>query len=180
MANEKKVAKSTKEFKESDVVVYPLQGVGVVKGIEERTFKEKKTRYYNIYIEISDMTIMVPIEKSAELGIRPIVSKRKAETLLEKITMEENYIFSTDWKMRYQNSIEQIRDGTLLEITKILKAMYLRSKTKDLPIMERKLYDSSLHALVTEVALAIKQPEEEVRKTLFEKFDYEDAPPPAS
>lgn len=178
MANAQKATKSVKEFKKSDVVVYPLQGVGIIQDIEERKFKGKKVRYYIIYIKNSDMTIMIPMEKSAELGIRSIISKHKGETLLEKIDKEESYIFSSDWKMRYQNSLGQMRDGTLLEITKILKAMYLRSKTKDLPIMERKLYDSSLQALISELSLAMKKSEEMIREILINKFESPPLPHP--
>lgn len=164
-----------KEFSKDDAVVYPLQGVGVIRGVQERTFKGKKTKYYDIYMKASDMTIMIPTSKLAELGIRPIISKRKGEMVLEKIETEEPYTFSSDWKIRYQNSLEQIRDGTLLESAKILKALYLRSKTKDLPIMERKLYDSSLQALISELALATKKPETSIREILFAKFE---VPPP--
>ena len=66
-------------FKKNQQVVYPLQGVGKILSIEERTFKDKKILYYVIYLEVSDMTVMIPVEKATELGIRAIVSKQEAE-----------------------------------------------------------------------------------------------------
>ena len=167
MAYEKK----KKEFKKNDTIFYPLQGVGVIRALKERDFKGEKTKYYDIYIQSTDMTIMIPTERTAELGIRKIVSKKQAEILLEKLAEEDHYVFSSDWKMRYQNSVDQIREGTLMDITKILRALYLRSKTKDLPIMERKLYDSSFRALIIELSLALKNTEEETRRILIKKFE---------
>ena len=67
------------KFSVDQKVVYPSQGVGVVKEIFEKTFKEELKLYYKIYIEASDMIVMVPVEKSEELGIRQIVSAEEAQ-----------------------------------------------------------------------------------------------------
>ena len=66
------------KFKVDQKVVYPSQGVGIVKEIFEKTFKEQMMLYYKIYIEASDMIVMVPVEKAEELGIRQIVSAKEA------------------------------------------------------------------------------------------------------
>ena len=54
-----KKARSTPEFKEDQEVVYPLQGVGKIVAIEEKPFKKEMLLYYIIYIEVSDMTVMI-------------------------------------------------------------------------------------------------------------------------
>ena len=58
-------------------VVYPSQGVGRIMEIREKTFNNQKTLYYIIYLEFSDMTVMVPVDKVEVLGIRPLVSERR-------------------------------------------------------------------------------------------------------
>ena len=50
-------------FKVNQEVVYPLQGVGKITKIENRLFKGEQVPYYTIYLEVSDMTIMVPTDK---------------------------------------------------------------------------------------------------------------------
>jgi CarD family transcriptional regulator len=52
-------------------VVYPSQGVGRILEIREKSFKDSKILYYIIYLEFSDMTVMVPVEKAESLGLRP-------------------------------------------------------------------------------------------------------------
>ena len=74
-----KQSKKTPAFKEKQQVVYPLQGVGQVLTIEEREFKDSTLLYYVIYLEVTDMTVMVPVDKALELGIRPIVPKKEAD-----------------------------------------------------------------------------------------------------
>ena len=62
------------KFNVDQQVVYPSQGVGKVTEIFERTFNGAQVLYYKIHIEASDMTVMVPVEKAEDLGIRQIVS----------------------------------------------------------------------------------------------------------
>ena len=58
------------KFKVNQKVVYPSQGVGVVTEIFKKEFKDEINDYYKIYIEASDMIVMVPVAKAEELGIR--------------------------------------------------------------------------------------------------------------
>ena len=57
-------------------VVYPLHGVGVINSIEDKTVLGEKRSYYIIKLSISDMTVMIPTDKSEQLGLRQVVSNR--------------------------------------------------------------------------------------------------------
>ena len=87
------------KFKIDQKVVYPSQGVGVVTEIFKKEFKDEINDYYKIYIEASDMIVMVPVAKAEELGIRQIVSKKEAEEALNLLSDEFEPITS-DWKLR--------------------------------------------------------------------------------
>ena len=56
------------QYKTNQHLVYPLQGVGEITEITERKFKDNQILYYMIYLEVSDMTVMIPVEKADELG----------------------------------------------------------------------------------------------------------------
>ena len=84
-------------FKAKQEVVYPTQGVGRIEKIEEKEFKGKKVLYYVIYLEVSDMTVMIPTSKAEELGVRAIVSPEESKKALELITKEYEPV-PTDWK----------------------------------------------------------------------------------
>ena len=127
------------EFKVDQKVVYPSQGVGIVKEIFEKTFKDEKILYYKIYIEASDMMVMIPVSKAQDLGIRQIVSKEEAEEAL-KLLSDEFEPITSDWKLRYQMNLDLLKKGTVKDIATIVRCLYNRSKVKELPIMERKLY----------------------------------------
>jgi CarD family transcriptional regulator len=157
-------------FKKNQQVVYPLQGVGKILSIEERTFKDKKILYYVIYLEVSDMTVMIPVEKATELGIRAIVSKQEAEKALVFISEDYDPV-PADWKLRYQMNLDLLKQGSVVDIARVVRTLYHRSKIKELPILERKLFDSALKLLVDEISFAMNLKKEEVEQMVFGKLE---------
>jgi len=152
--------------------VYPLQGVGKIISIEERPFKDKKLLYYVIYLEVSDMTVMVPVDKAESLGIRAIVSKEEAEKALNFIS-EEYEPVPTDWKLRYQMNLDLLKQGSVIDIAQVVRTLYHRSKIKELPILERKLFDSALKLLVDEISYSLGLRKEEIEHMIFSKLEAE-------
>lgn len=160
------------QFKVNDHVVYPLQGVGEVIRIEERDFEGKRLLYYIIYIPVSDLTIMAPVHKAAEIGIRPIVSKEEAQEALNFMA-ENPQAGPSDWKTRYQMNYDLLKKGNIMDIAKVVRALYYRSKIKELPIMERKLFDSALKILIDEISFSLEIPVKEVNERIFNKLEEE-------
>jgi CarD family transcriptional regulator len=157
------------KYKKGQEIVYPLQGVGQVVSIEERVFRTSKLLYYIIYLEVSDMTIMVPVDKADELGIRPIVDKREANKAL-KLISEDYEPVTADWKLRYQTNLDLLKKGSVLDIATVVRALYHRSRIKELPILERKLYDSALKLLVDEISFSLQKGKDEVEELVLSKL----------
>ena len=164
--------RKAKSFLVDQKVVYPSQGVGVIRSIVQKKFKDSKIPYYVIYLEVTDMTIMVPVDKAVELGIRSTVSRDEALKALELIG--ENYEpIPSDWKMRYQMNLDLLKKGSVRDIASIVRSLYHRSKVKELPILERKLYDSALKLLEDELAISLRKSREEVDNMIFARLEAE-------
>lgn len=164
------MSKQKHTFKVNQQIVYPSQGVGRIIEIKEKTFNNENVLYYVIYLEVSDMTIMVPVDRYDELGIRPIVSAEEAKMALQTIT-EEFEPITSDWKLRYQLNMDLLKKGTVSDIAMIVRSLYHRSKVKELPILERKLYDSAKKLLEDELASALDISLKEVEQVIHEKLD---------
>ena len=158
------------QFKKGQQVVYPMQGVGVVEKIEERTFKGEMVPYYVMYFDVSDMIIHIPVSTAADQGIRPIVPKADSEKALEIISSEYEPV-PTDWKLRYQMNLDLLRKGNVTDIATVVTKLYHRSKVKELPILERKLYDSALRLLVDELSFSLGKNKDEVEELVFMKLE---------
>ena len=116
------------------------------------------------------MTVMIPVDISDELGVRAIVSPDKAQKALDSMGEAIEQVTS-DWKQRYQMNLELLKNGTIEDIASIVRCLYHRSKIKDLPIQERKLYDSAKKLLEDEIAYALDKSPKEVEALIHAKLE---------
>ena len=158
------------KFSIDQKVVYPSQGVGKVIDIFEKQFRDEMLLYYKIYIDSSDMVVMVPVSKADELGIRQIVSAKEAEEALNLLS-EEFEPITSDWKLRYQMNLDLLKKGTVKDIAAIVRCLYNRSKVKELPILERKLYDSAKRLLEDEISFALGKSPKEIEAAIHTKLE---------
>lgn len=161
-------------FEVGQHVVYPIQGVGTIQEILELSFKGEDVLYYVIYIPVSDMTVKVPVDRAEQLGIRAIVPREESEKALTMFS-EDFEPIPADWKMRYQMNLDLLKQGSVHDIASVVRTLYQRKKVKELPIMERKLYDSALQLFVDEVSFSLDLSPAEVEELVFRKLE-ENAP----
>jgi CarD family transcriptional regulator len=154
--------KKTSGYKLGDKVVYPLHGVGIISSIEDREVLGEVRSYYIIKLSISDMTVMIPTDKSDELGLRMIVSDRDANKAL-KVVGGEMTEMDEDWKSRYQQNFEKIKSGSIINVAEVVRNLFHRNKVKELSIMEKKLYENAYRLLVDEISYAKDLEREDVQ-----------------
>jgi CarD family transcriptional regulator len=154
-------------YSQGDKVVYPLHGVGIINSIEDKTVLGERRSYYVIKLAISDMTVMIPINKSDDLGLRLIVSDRDANKALRLIGGETTEM-DEDWKSRYQQNFEKIKSGSILHVAEVVRNLFHRNKVKELSIMEKKLYENAYRLLVDEISY-VKDLDREQVQSLVEK-----------
>ncbi|MDC7220373.1 MAG: CarD family transcriptional regulator [Spirochaetales bacterium] len=161
------MAKKTTTFSEGDYVVYPLQGVGKIDKIEERVFKGEKLLYYVVNLETSDdMIVHIPVTKVDDLGVRPVVTAQVAKKALED--MNKNITASpSDWKERYNMNLDLIKSGAVTDIALVVARLYHRSKNKELPVQERKLFDNAQKLLIDEISSSMGKSKKEVEQLIL-------------
>jgi CarD family transcriptional regulator len=157
-------------FSVNQKIVYPSQGVGKITDVFKNEFNGEQVYYYKIYLEVSDMIVMVPVSKAEELGIRAIVSAAEAQKALNLLG-EDFEPPTSDWKLRYQMNLGLLKKGTIEDIAAIVRCLYHRSKVKELPILERKLYDNAKKLLEDEIADAMGKTPKEVEALLHAKLE---------
>ena len=77
----------------------------------------------------------------------------------------------TDWKQRLILNQELMKEGSMLAVAKVVNSLYHRSKVKELPVQERKLYDSALTLLVDESSSVLGIDQEEMKKKIFSRLE---------
>ena len=158
------------EFSIGQQIVYPSQGVGKITDIYDQKIDGKPVLYYEIHIDVSDMDVLVPVEKADTVGIRAIVSAEEAIAALDSLSDEIEPVTS-DWKLRYQMNLDLLKKGSVSDIASIVRCLYHRSKVKELPIQERKLFDSARKLMEDELSFAMGISLKEAEDMLHAKLE---------
>ena len=148
-------------FKVGESAVYPAHGIAIIKRIDERDVDGKKKSFYVLQVVENQMTIMVPTETAAAVGLRSIISDDEVKKVYNILKMRDVKIDQTTWNRRYRDYMEKIKTGSIYEIAEVLRDLFLLRHSKDLSFGERKLLDQAKALIVKEISIA-KQTQESV------------------
>jgi CarD family transcriptional regulator len=84
-----------------DKIVYPMHGAGIIEEIEEKKILGQIREYYILKVPCGDMKIMIPIENSKDIGIRPIIQKSQLPEIFELLSSDSTEM-SSNWNRRYR------------------------------------------------------------------------------
>jgi len=157
-------------FKVGEKVVYPAHGVGVIGAIQTRVVSGSERKFYMLRILDSDMTIMIPTENVVAVGLRRIIDKDMVAKVYKILRTKKVEIDQQTWNRRYREYTEKIKTGSVLEIAKVLRDLFVLKGDKELSFGERKMLDTARNLLVKELAIAKSHSEEKIMdelKTIF-------------
>jgi CarD family transcriptional regulator len=153
-------------FKVGEKVVYPAHGVGVIEGIQTRVVSGSERKFYMLRILDSDMTIMIPTENVNAVGLRRIIGKDMVAKVYRILRDKKVEIDQQTWNRRYREYTEKIKTGSVLEIAKVLRDLFVLKGDKELSFGERKMLDTARNLLVKELAIAKSYSEEKIMEEL--------------
>ena len=141
------------EYKIGDKIAHPLHGAGQISEIEQKRVDGKNRSYYVMHIPKGDMRVMIPTDACDQIGIRPIISRERAEELfavIPEIRVEED----SNWNKRYRENMARIKSGDLAEVAGVIKSLVRRESRFGLSNGERKMLHSAKQILISEIVLA--------------------------
>ncbi len=153
-----------------DKAVHPAHGVGEVVAIEHRELGGTTGEFYALKILENGMKVFVPTNATSSAGLRPVMSSKEADTVLDTMRAREVAVDVQPWSRRFRAYTEMIRSGSPHEVAKVLRDMYRLKFDKDLSFGERRLLDQAKSLLMKEIALAKKMTEVELREYVADIF----------
>jgi len=137
-----------------DRVVHPMHGAGTIAEIVEQKVSGKKAQYYLFNMIYGGMTLMIPVDNSEGVGVRPVCGDGEAYRIIDEIAvieLDEN----TNWNRRYRENMVRVKSGNLHDVAGVVKSLVLRERERGLSTGERKMLHSARQILVSELAMAI-------------------------
>ena len=139
------------EFRPNDFVVYPAHGVGQIVSIEDQEIAGHKLELFVITFEKDKMTLRVPTNKAAHVGMRtlssPDVVTKAMSTLRGKARVKKAM-----WSRRAQEYEQKINSGDLIAIAEVVRDLHRADDQREQSYSERQLYEAALERLTREIA----------------------------
>lgn len=157
-------------FKIGDLAVYPAQGVGVIEAIENREVGGSKQLFYIMKIMGNGMKIMIPMDSAKSVGLREVIHEREIPKVYAILRNKDVTIDKQTWNKRYREYLEKIKTGSVFEIARVLRDLFILKSDKNLSFGERKMMDTAKSLLIKEISVACNAEEtkiEEDLKTIF-------------
>ncbi len=160
-------------FKVGDKAVYPGHGVAEVVAIEKKEISGQTMNFYVMKLldqRKADSRLYIPTSNVASVGIREVISEEEAAEVFKILKKKEKVVDSTTWNRRHREYLEKVRSGSVFEVARVLRDLYLLKTDKDLSFGERKMLDDAKTLLVKELAIAKNMTEDEVEnsfRTIF-------------
>ena len=140
-------------FSIGEKVVYPNHGIGTVENISTRAFGAQSERFYLLRLIYNSMTVMVPFSHVEEIGLRKVTRNGEVARVLTFLA-DGVCQRSGDWKDRFKENSDKMRNGSLLEIAEVLKTLLILQTEKPLSFREKKMLDRARHMLITELVIS--------------------------
>jgi len=155
------------EFRPNDYVVYPAHGVGQIVSIEEQEIAGLTLELFVISFEKDKMTLRVPTNKAADVGMRtlssPDIVSKAMTTLKGKARVKKAM-----WSRRAQEYEQKINSGDLIAIAEVVRDLHRADDQREQSYSERQLYEAALERLTREVAAVNGREESEAQREVGE------------
>lgn len=153
-----------------DKAVHPAHGLGEIIAIEHREIGGAKGEFFILRILDNGMRVMVPRTSAQAAGLRPVMSAKEADKVLETMKAREVAVDLQPWSRRFRAYTEMIKSGSPHEVAKVLRDMYRLKFDKELSFGERRLLDQAKSLLMKELAAAKSLTEPALQARVDEMF----------
>lgn len=137
-------------------VYYFGHGVGEYLGTEKKSILGTSTDFITIRIVNSGMRVMIPEAQRQNLT-RPLMDRATALECLnildDKAIRPKRF---SSWNQRYRKYMETIRDGSPLDIARVIVDIRSRRSETEFSFGERKLLDFVYSDLMREITIVLE------------------------
>ncbi len=136
-------------FQVGEKVVYPNHGVATIENISTRAFAGHFERFYLLRLTYNSLTVMVPFSHVDDLGLRKVTRNGEVARVISFLC-EGRCRRHNDWKDRFKENTEKMRNGSLLDVAEVMKGLLILQMQKPLSFREKKMLDRARHMLIME------------------------------
>ena len=153
------------EFELGDNVVYPHHGAGKILKKENRVMLGQERVYLTIKILHNDMTVMVPSEKAAQVGLRRVIDEETVQKVLA-VLQDDVSEMPKNWNRRFKHNRDKIKTGDIYELAEVVRNLAIREHQKGLSTGEKQMFTRAKKILASELMYALEMDEDDAEQHL--------------
>ena len=151
-------------FREGDKVSYPHHGAAVVVDRVERVVFGERRAYLKLGLRHGGLTLVVPVDRTAQVGLRPVATKRQIKEVLHLLQTAEGSM-PTLWHPRHRANSAKVASGDILQVAEVVRDLAGIGRRTGLS-QERRMVFKARELLVSELAVALDSTDEYAEATL--------------
>ncbi|MDP9341306.1 MAG: CarD family transcriptional regulator [Actinomycetota bacterium] len=157
-------------YRKGDTVVHPEHGAAVITELRERDFLGERKKYFVLRLAYGDLTLMVPVDNTKDVGLRQVVSKQEVKKVLDVLREDESKM-ATNWSRRFKNNMEKLHSGDPYQVAEVVKNLSIRERSKGLSAGEKRMLAKARQILVSELVFAVGSTEAEAEGMIDRVLD---------
>ncbi len=140
------------KFSIGDKVVHAHHGAGKVISVKHEELVEGFEHYYEIEIFSKELTVLVPVRKAEEVGIRPIMSSDNLTRVLDILSSKPRGL-PKNFRKRQDQVWNKIKTGKVRQIAEAVRDLTWYRERAKLTRKDTDLLKRGLKFLAGEIAL---------------------------
>ena len=157
-------------FRKGDTVVHPEHGAAVIEELREKEFLGEKRTYLVLRVAYGDLTLLIPVDSTEQVGLRQVVSKNEVKKVLKVLTEDESSM-AANWSRRFKNNMEKLHSGDPYQVAEVLRNLAIREREKGLSAGEKRMILKARQILISELSYATAKTEDEAEIMIDEVLD---------
>ena len=142
----------------------------MIEEVREKEFLGEKRKYLVLRVAYGDLTLLVPVDSTDQVGLRQVVSKNEVKKVLKVLTEDESSM-AANWSRRFKNNMEKLHSGDPYQVAEVLRNLAIREREKGLSAGEKRMIPKARQILISELAFATAKTEDEAETMIDEVLD---------
>jgi CarD family transcriptional regulator len=155
-------------FRVGDKVVYPHHGAAIIEQLEKRELFGELREYFILKLAYGDLTLMVPVDSTDEVGIRQVTPAKEVPKVLKVLKKNEPTTNTTNWSRRFKANVEKLKSGDIYQVADVVRSLHQRDKEKGLAAGEKRMLTKAKQILVSELSFSKSCDQDEAEALLDE------------
>jgi CarD family transcriptional regulator len=143
-------------------VFYPYQGLCIIGPVVKKVMNGKAIRFYHLSVLEDGGDLFVPVDKIANVGMRPLLKPSEIHKLLNRLKVKPSPQAAIHYSQRALLNAQLISSGSAFDLAEVVWSLTEFSEERSLSFGQRRTLDRAKRLLIGEISEVMGESKKEV------------------